>query len=282
MTDGVDPGSGVGEELAHARAGLRLSLAEVAQQLKFSVRQIETLEQDRFEELPAGTFARGMVRAYARLLKLDAEPLVARMAARVAVPDNAAAVASVRRPIPITDSARRINMVYGALSVAILAVIAAVAFEWQRERSDASRLSFVAAAAPVEPQRAAEAAANPVAPPNLSPLAAATPVQPAEARAAPVSSSASRPESRAANGASDELRRIVMKFDRESWVQIRNRDGKILFSQLNAAGSERTIEGRAPFNLIVGNAQYVRMSYDDHPVDLTPYVKVEVARFTLD
>lgn len=272
MTDGADTGTGVGEELARAREGLRLSIAEVAQQLKFSVRQIEALEQERFENLPAGTFARGMVRAYARLLKLDAEPLVARMAARVAVPDNAAAVASVRRPIPITDSARRTNLVYGALSVAILAVIAAVVFEWQRERSDASRLSFVAAAVPVEPQRPAETMASPVAPPNLSPLAAA----------ASVPSAAPRPESRATDSASNELRHIVMKFDRESWVQIRNRDGKILFSQLNAAGSEHTIEGRAPFDLIIGNAQYVRLSYDDHAVDLTPYVKVEVARFRLD
>ena len=63
--------------------------------------------QERFEALPSGTFARGMVRSYARLLKLDAENLVGRMAARVAVPDNAKAVASVRRPIPITDSNRR-------------------------------------------------------------------------------------------------------------------------------------------------------------------------------
>jgi len=288
MTDGADAGTGVGEELARAREGLRMSIAEVAQQLKFSVRQIEALEQDRFEELPAGTFARGMVRAYARLLKLDAEPLVARMAARVAVPDNAAAVASVRRPIPITDSARRTNLVYGALSVAILVVIAAVVFEWQRERSEASRLSFVAAAVPVEPQRDAEAAASAVAPPNLSPLAAVAsvpstaPAQPAGRASAAVRVAAPRQESRAADGASNELRRIVMKFGRESWVQIRNHDGKILFSQLNEAGSEHTVEGRAPFDLVIGNAQYVSLSYDDHPVDLTPYVKVEVARFTLD
>ena len=284
MTDSADAAAGVGEELAQARAALGMSVADVAQQLKFAARQIEGLEQGRFEDLPTGTFARGMVRAYARLLKLDAEALVDRMAARVAAPDNAEAVASARRPIPITDDARRTNLVYAALSVAILGVIAAVAFEWQRERANAARLSFVPAAqAPLEVQRAAVAdiAASAVTPPNLSPLAAAEPFQPvrpqpaAESRPAGERSAASRP-------APEGTRRISLKFERESWVQIRGADGKPLLSQLNPAGSERTVEGKAPFILIIGNAQYVRLSYDDRQIDLTPHVKVEVARFTLD
>ena len=73
-----------------------------------------------------------------------------------------------------------------------------------------------------------------------------------------------------------------MKFDQASWVQIRGRDGKTLISQLNPAGSEQAVEGRPPFSLIIGNAQYVRLSYDDQQIDLAPHVKVEVARFTLD
>jgi len=283
MTDGADAGLGVGEELARARAALGLSVGDVAQQLKFAARQIEALEHGRFEELPTGTFARGMVRAYARLLKLDAEPLVGRMAARVAVPDNAVAVASVRRPIPITDSARRTNLIYVAGSLAVLGAIAAVAFEWQHERNDAARLTFVPAAqapgVPSEPQRAAaaETPASAVAPPNLSPLppAAAAP------RSAPL-----RPETQAAAAAAagntGATKRIVMKFDQASWVQIRSRDGKTLISQLNPAGSEQTVEGRPPFSLIIGNAQYVRLSYEDQLIDLAPHVKVEVARFTLD
>ena len=132
MTEHNDAGDGVGEDLARARAALGFSVADVAQQLKFSSRQIEALEQSRFAELPTGTFARGMVRAYARLLKLDPEPLVQRVAGRTATPDNAVAVASVRRPIPITDSTRRTNLIYAALSLAILVVIGGVVLEWQR------------------------------------------------------------------------------------------------------------------------------------------------------
>lgn len=271
MTDGAqvaEPVAGVGEELARARAALGLSIADIARQLKFGVRQIEAMEEGRFEELPSGTFARGMVRSYARLLKLDAETLVRRMAARVAVPDNAEAVASARRPIPITDNDRRSNLIYAALSVAILGVIGAVVFEWQRERSAAARLTFVPAAqppqAPAEPQRLAAAA-----PVDVNPSILASP---------PDADAAAPPAPPAAPG----NRRIVLKFEGTSWVQIRGRDGKVLLSQLNPAGSERTVEGRPPFELVIGNAQQVRLSYDDRQVDLAPHVKVEVARFTLE
>jgi len=272
MTDVVDAAAGVGDELASARAALGLSIADIAQQLKFAARQIEAMEQGRFEDLPSGTFARGMVRSYARLLKLDAEQLVGRMAARVSVPDNAEAVASIRRPIPITDNSRRANLIYAALSLAILGVSAAVVIQWQRERVNAARLSFVPAArmaeVPAQPQRLAAArpvdlnGSNPAAAPGVE--AGPPPALPKPSPLAP-----------------DE-RRIVLKFDGNSWVEIRGRDGKILLSQLNPAGSERTVEGRPPFSLIIGNAQYVRLSYEDRQIDLAPHVKVEVARLTLE
>jgi len=274
MTETSAPGE-VGVELARARQAAGLAVADVAQQLKFAPRQIEALEEGRFDDLPTGTFARGMVRSYARLLKIDPEPLVQRIAARVAVPDNAAAVAAARRPIPIVDSARRTNLAYAGISLAILAVIGALAFEWQRERSKAARLTFVPAAqspAPVEPPRQTAALAAPnVVTPEVATLA------PPEAPAAqePEKAPAEKPAAPAGR------HRIVMTFERESWVEIRNRDGKILTSQLNAPGTERTVEGLAPFELIIGNAQHVRLSYDDKPIDLAPHVKVEVARFTL-
>jgi cytoskeleton protein RodZ len=53
-------------------------------------------------------------------------------------------------------------------------------------------------------------------------------------------------------------------------------------SQLHEGGTQRTVVGVPPFSVVIGNAQHVRLSYDDRPVDLMPYVKVEVARFTLE
>ena len=276
MTERNDAGDGVGEELQRARAALGFTVADVAQQLKFSPRQIDALEQGRYEELPTGTFARGMVRAYARLVRLDSEPLVQRIAGRVAVPDNAAAVASVRRPIPITDSTRRTNLVYAALSLAILAVIAGVVIEWQRERSGTARLTFVPAAqqapAPKEPPQVASSAVS----------VAAAVVGPGGIAAPEPGATLAVPDAETGAPAAKGVRRIHLTYERESWVEIRSRDDKLLTSRLNAGGTQQTVEGRPPFSLIIGNAQHVRLTYDDKPVDLAPYVKVEVARFTLD
>jgi len=108
-----------------------------------------------------------------------------------------------------------------------------------------------------------------VATPNLVPLPATEQPAQAEQKTAPAALAAG-------------TRRIQMKFERESWVEIRGRDGKILTSELNPGGTERVVDGKPPFTLIIGNAHYVRLSYDDRPVDLAPHVKIEVARFTLD
>jgi cytoskeleton protein RodZ len=273
--------SGVGMQLAGAREALGLTVGDVAQQLKFAPRQIEALEQDRFEELPGGTFARGMVRAYARLLRLDPAPLVARVAPSVTTSDNAEALAAIRRPIPITDSGRRGNLVYAVLSLAILGVIGAVIVEWQQERSRAARLTFVPAAqAPAETPRAepprAEVASTvtpQLATLETAPAPAPAPVESPAAEAAPAQAAAAAP----AAGA----RRISLRFDQESWVEIRGRGDRLLMAQLNPAGSERIVEGKPPFSVVIGNAHHVRVSYDDREVDLGPYIKVEVARFTL-
>ncbi|MGA8006731.1 MAG: DUF4115 domain-containing protein, partial [Burkholderiales bacterium] len=75
--------------------------------------------------------------------------------------------------------------------------------------------------------------------------------------------------------------RIMLHFDAESWVEIRDASGKVLLSQLNPAGSEKVVQGTPPFSVVVGNAQHVQLTYDGQAFDLAPHIRVEVARFTL-
>ena len=124
-----EPALEVGAELQRAREARGLALSEVAQQLKFAPRQLEALEQDRFDLLPGGTFVRGMVRNYARLLKLDPEPLVRRIGERFEAPDAGTLAERYRQPVPFSDSARRSTFVYLGLSLGVLAVGGGVA--WQ-------------------------------------------------------------------------------------------------------------------------------------------------------
>lgn len=279
----------VGETLARARQSLGLSVEDCAQQLKLSPRKIEAMEQDRFDELPAGTFARGMLRSYAKLLGVDAAALIARGGEQMKGRDTTASAVSLRPPIPFSEPGKRGNALYVGLSIAALALVAWVAWGWQQERG-AAKLSFVPASAlPAPPQQGAVVATaapsfTPVqqqAPQEEKPALAAS--EPAPATTEPAATEAQQHAAAAATTASTAAtRRIELRFERESWVEIRGSNGRtLLVSQMHPGGTERVVEGEPPFALVIGNARHVRLAYDGKPVDLAPHIKVEVARLNL-
>ena len=75
---------------------------------------------------------------------------------------------------------------------------------------------------------------------------------------------------------------LRMVFDQESWVEIKDRNGNTIFGQLNPAGSRRSVSGEPPFDVVVGNAAGVRLTYKDENVDLSAHTQVDVARLTLE
>src|SRR5512134_463515 len=123
--------------LASARQAAGLTLEEAARQLKFAPRQLEALEAGELRRLPGGTFVRGMVRSYARLLRIDPEPLLAQIAAQVPPPDAERLAQRYRQPVPFTDGARRSNLAYVALSLVLLVAVAAVALQWRQGHAHA-------------------------------------------------------------------------------------------------------------------------------------------------
>jgi cytoskeleton protein RodZ len=302
--------------LASARQAAGLTLEEAARQLKFAPRQLEALEAGELRRLPGGTFVRGMVRSYARLLRIDPEPLLAQIAAQVPPPDAERLAQRYRQPVPFTDGARRSNLAYVALSVVLLVAVAGVALQWRQERAGTRTLAFVPATQmPAEPARAeaagpgarsatapSPAKATPPAKPAAggstagkapsgaapvsAPTAAVAPAQKAPASAPPAATPQASPSAKPAaaaptDSASAGAGRLALQFEGDSWVEIRSGSGKLLVASLHTAGTERFVSGLPPFEVVIGNAQQVRLTYNDKPVDLTPYVKVEVARFTL-
>ena len=268
--------TGVGAELAQAREAQGLALADVAQQLKFAPRQLEALEQERFGALPGPTIARGMLRNYARLLKLDADALLARLGDRLDAPDSDKLAARFSQPVPFSDNARRSTLIYAGVSILILGAVGAVAYEWHQERNAKRQLAFVAAAkAPLEPSRAAPA-------PTPRPSAPRTPAPTAKANAkvaeaAPALEQRVAPAKPVAGG----VQRIVVRCEQECWIEVKDALERQLVSSLNPAGTERVVRGLPPFEVVIGNAQHARVTYNDRSIDLQPHTRVEVARFTL-
>ncbi|MBJ7547739.1 helix-turn-helix domain-containing protein, partial [Pseudomonas sp. OA3] len=65
-----------GESLRQAREIKGWSVAEVATQLNLTPQRLAQIEAGAFDKLPGTTFARGYIRAYAKLLEMDQNRLV--------------------------------------------------------------------------------------------------------------------------------------------------------------------------------------------------------------
>jgi cytoskeleton protein RodZ len=262
--------TGVGQELAAAREARGLALADVAQQLKFMPRQLEALEQERFEALPGPTITRGMVRNYARLLKLDPEPLVQRLAPRFELPDSNRLAQRYHQPVPFSDHGRRSTIVYLAMSLGVLVLVGGVAYEWHQERTAAAKAPPPSVArveptpqpepAPMVIQEKMSIVSAPVEPP-VAAVVPKTALEPVVPKAGP--------------------HRLVVRTEGEAWIEIRDSLDRMLVSSLNPAGSERVVRGRPPYTLVIGNAANVRVTYGEKPIDLAPHTRHDVARLTV-
>ncbi len=244
--------------LARARAVRQLGISEVAERLKYAARQIEALEADDYGRLPGATFVRGMIRGYAKLVAMDPAPVLKALERRN-IPAEVTVDLRTQR-IPFPDGNKRATRLYLVLSVIALLAIVWVLYEWHFAQMPPAAVAVNAL--PAAP-RTAPGAAAPVETEIIVPVA---PVAMADSGAAPTGGG----------------RRIQLDFKKESWVEIKDRGGRTLLSQLNPAGTHKVVEGAPPFSVIIGNAANVRVTYNDASVDLTPYVKVEVARLTLE
>ena len=287
--------SAAGSVLASAREELNLSVADVARHLKLSPAQVEALEDGAYERLPGRVFVWGFLRNYAKLLGIDPQPLLRGIESQM----PAAAIAEERPPSPQVfmphGQPARWPLYVALAAVVIVGALAVYEFGFHEAPQPPESDSSSPGATPGSDAIAeAPSTARPSAP-AVAPASPTPSVTPMSATAVP---SASVSQTRPAQGQSGSAaiptgdqsksavrtggRELYFRFDQESWVEIRDRNDKVIFSKLNRAGSEERVSAAPPLKLVVGNARGVRLSYDDQAVDLAPHTGVTVARLTLE
>ena len=116
---------GAGQSLRETRLERGLNIEDVARQLRLSVRQVTALEADDYDKLAGGTFVRGFVRNYAKLLQIDAAPLL-RQLEQSLPPPTAQTISNPIEGIPFPSNQksgrRNLIIVVGAV-VALLLLI---------------------------------------------------------------------------------------------------------------------------------------------------------------
>ena len=253
--------SSPGAVLAAARAERGLTVEYVAGKLKLASFQIKAIEAGDFSVLPGAVYARGFMRNYARLLNLDAETLLFAMAQQG--PSNSPS--SDERLLRDVKGVALDPVRFRGLPIAavvIAAVVGALAlYEFVLDESPtAGSLKAV-------PTHVASAVTEglilPV--PSLG------------------ESLASRDDGQVpATDAAMAGRGLHFLFSRESWVEVRDGLGNVLFSQVNSPGTEKSVHGEPPFNIIVGSAHGVQLAYNGNPIDLAAHATEDVARLRLE
>jgi len=74
--EGTGEGGSFGSWLRRQREAREITLREIAETSKISLRYLEALEQDRFDLLPGPLFAKGFLREYAKFVGLDPDEVV--------------------------------------------------------------------------------------------------------------------------------------------------------------------------------------------------------------
>ena len=230
-------------------------------------RKLELLESDRFDELLDATFARALAQAVCRVLKIDAEPVLAKLPAasghgldRVAGGINEPFRERSVRNAPASWSLLKKPTIWGP----VLIVLAAVAV-WLLPKGMWMSGRQVAAVAPAAVRLATAVVETVHSAPQNSASAVAVP----------------QPATNAVDAAAAPASTLMLRTSAPSWVEVLDARGQPLLSRLLQPGESVGLEGTPPLRVIVGNAVATQMSFRGRPVDLTTSARDNVARLEL-
>jgi len=272
-----------GAMLRQARQAQGLHIAALAAAIKVTPRKLEALESDRYEELLDATFTRALAQAVCRALKIDAEPVLARLpqAPGKGLDHVASGINAPFRERGSRREASEFPRIGGPLlwgSIALLVAAAVIYFLPTGLFSGRSAaVPAGAASAPAEP---ASTVSEPAPSPAMLPAAAAVPaasVPVAAAASAAPAPSASAPVSPVASG-----NQLTVETSGPSWVDIRDASGKVLISRLVQEGESLSFDAAAtPVRIKIGNAAATRLNFRGLPVSLSNAGRDNVARLEL-
>ncbi|WP_343216120.1 MULTISPECIES: helix-turn-helix domain-containing protein [unclassified Janthinobacterium] len=305
-----------GAQLKAQREALGWPVEQVADQLKLAPRQVIALEEGDMAALPNVAVVRGFVRAYAKVVRLDAAPLVAMIEVHPAPAQDPAA--PVRREISATFSESRFpsmtqrssNQTPIWIAGAVAVVVAAAFGAYKLGYVPASLLSAQAG------KETAHAEVGPVETTLIKPGQDLTPVQTPSVplisvppppgndtqTGAPAAAAASAPAAAvppaavpapataataavtppaAAAAPAVGANALVLKVEQDSWVEIRRPGASPLISRMVKAGSTETFDITGPATLVVGKPGVVQATLRGAKLELPTVAGGTISRVSI-
>ncbi len=295
-TAGLDSLS-AGSMLRAVREKRGLHIAALAASIKVSPRKLEALEADRYADLPDMTFTRALAQTVCRALKIDAEPVLAKMPQAGDMPRLSQVGGGLNAPFRAAPGNRdpgdftfhrqpvfwaTLVVLAGALALALLPDrwmpwrVASLVPALRTLPVDASQATapgasaLLAAALPAASASAEAGAATPL------------PEPPAAAPAGTVIEtvhSAPPPSLAGAGGATAGI--LALRTSAESWIDVQDARGQALLSRNVQPGETVGLDGALPLRLTIGNAAATQLTFRGQTIDLKASTRDNVARLQL-
>jgi cytoskeleton protein RodZ len=297
--DGQLPGF-PGYLLRQAREERGLSQMEAARDLHLTSKVINAIEEDNFELIPSFVFARGYIRSYARHVGLDGQALVAAFDTVYGVPDlGARPISGVRKgglqSKPSDTWVKLISIVF------VIGLLAASIVWWQSQNGSLTLPQLTSEALEASSSDVVDGGDDNIDLALLSiiqsdvgetmPAEEATPEVNAVAEVstlAEVAVVAQDDKEQVSVPVADVdvlglgQARLVMVFEKDCWVEIKDGNGKMILSDLYSAGDTIDQVVTSPIEVLLGRSSGVSsMTFGGKIIDLEPHTRKDIARVTL-
>ncbi|EWH01566.1 RodZ domain-containing protein [Halomonas sp. BC04] len=320
--DTVDFGSQAspGELLRRERESQGLTREEVAAALNLRPAVVGGLEEDNYDQVPVAAYRRGYLRAYARLLGMDDQPVLESYANRFSSQEVEQRVT----PVNISRPPSRIGAwLFKLVTLLVIAGLIGLTLVWWQSRGGNDMLDF-GDSSPVSvdnldgtttlveeaPRPEVEESLPPLPEEGVDPISPQAPAVPSpqvdptgaerlattdadeplpadveaateEVAETPDIVTEEEPEVVEAPAAGD-ARQLQLTFNEQSWTEIFDANNQRIFVGLQEAGTTASVEGDPPFRMTIGNATGVELIWRGEAVDLAARAGANnVARFTL-
>lgn len=246
----------LGTLLSQARKQKGLSVGEVAERLKLPARQIEAMESGSYKGLPEAVFIKGFLSSYARLLELDESEFkqylqqIFPSGQRYSTSDSSKVLSS---ELDFQDKPQRRHFPRWLIALMVLIIIGAVVYAWQSKSTSENAKQAATASQEVSAQTASisDIAASNIrvvpmpASEQVSSTASTTVISTSQPQEANTKTNASEP-------VAADSEALLIKLENKSWLQVSDKNGKVLISQVVDAGSTQQFSGSAPYKVIIG------------------------------
>jgi len=274
---------GPGNLLISAREALGLTTRQVADQLHLLPRQVEALEANDYEQFNGEIFIKGYLRSYSTLLGMDSELLIQSFI------DSRP---EIIKPIPTANRSSQIQRPAKGYSVqywSLVAAIIVIAVLWIVSSGDNDDSAMVADSPEIVVDKninlVSEVTTDIVAisgvvveSESIEPsLVEADMIEPA--KAAVVEADAKSEGAAALEEITADI--LSFSFAQDCWVEVKDNSGTLIFADLRKANSTLQLSGNGPFDILLGYAAGVTLTYNSEPINVVVNRTNDLARLTV-